>query len=296
MLERERKVQLAEIKAEQDQIVRVGQQLLREAMFPKHPYRLNILGKPKSVAELTAADLAAFHKRYVAPNNMVLAVFGNVKIADIRKKVEARFGAMKKKAVEFRKTNPDRISTFIRKEAAKQKEQAVLLVGYNSADMFSSDRFPLEVLDEIFSGMGSRMFLRLRDELGLCYYCGAFQQLGLDPGYFAFYVGTTPKQVADCEKELLGEVARLQRDGVTPEELERAKNSIVGQRKVRMQDNADLAMTIGLDELNGLGCDYFKTVDQKYRAVTGNDIKRVAAKYLGAPGRAIIVVKPAAKQ
>jgi zinc protease len=295
MLERERKVQLAEIKAEQDQIVRAGQQLLREAMFPKHPYRLNVLGKPASVGKLTPADLAAFHKNYVAPNNMVLAVFGNVKAADIRKKVEAKFGAMKKKTVEFPKTSPDRIATAIRKEAAKPKEQAVLLIGYNSADIFSKDRFPLELLDEILSGMGSRMFLRLRDELGLCYYCGAFQQLGLDPGYFAFYVGTAPKQVTECEKELLAEVARLQREGVTAEELERAKNAIIGQRKVKMQDNADLAMVTGLDELNGLGVDYFQTIDQKYRAVTGSDIKRVATKYLGAPGRAIIVVKPATK-
>jgi len=296
MLERERKVQLAEIKAEQDQIVRAGQQLLREAMFPKHPYRLNILGKPASIGKLTPADLAAFHKSYVVPNNMVLAVFGNVKAADIRKKAEAKFGAMKKKNVEFPKTNNERISTAIRKEANKPKEQAVLLIGYNSADMYSKDRFPLELLDEIFSGMGSRMFLRLRDELGLCYYCGAFQQLGLDPGYFAFYVGTTPKQVADCEKELLAEVERLQREGVTADELERAKNAIIGQRKVKMQDNADLGMVIGIDELNGLGYDYFQTIDQKYRVVTGADIKRVATKYLGAPGRAIIVVKPALKE
>jgi len=296
MLERERKVQLAELKAEQDQILRVGQQTLRETMFPQHPYRLNVLGSPGSVAKITAADLAAFHRRYVAPNNIVLTVFGNVKADDIRKRIEARFGAMKRQDIVFPKTSAERIATAVHREVNKQKEQAVLLIGYNSVDMFDKDRFVLELLDEVYSGMGSRIFLRLRDELGLCYYCGAFQQLGLDPGCFAFYVGTTPQQVAQCEKELLAEVERLQRDSVAADELERAKNSVIGQRKVKMQDNADLSMVIGLDELNGLGCDYFQTIDQKYRAVTTDDIKRVAAKYLGGGGRAIVVVKPATKE
>lgn len=296
LLARERSVQLAEIKAEQDQILRAGQQLLRETMFARHPYRLNPLGTAESVARLGAAELAAFHRRYVVPNNMVLAVFGNVKADDIRQKVAARFGAMQKTDVEFPKTDDGRIATAIRQEAEKPKEQAVLLIGYNSPAIFSNDRFPVEVLDEIFSGMGSRLFLRLRDELGLCYYCGAFQLVGIEPGFFAFYVGTAPQQAADCEKEILAEVERLQRDGVTDAELERAKNSIIGQRKVRMQDNGDLAMSIGLDEINGLGWDFFRTIDQKYRAVTGADIKRVAAQYLGAPGRATIVVKPLSKE
>ncbi|MCX7886459.1 MAG: insulinase family protein [Verrucomicrobiae bacterium] len=257
LLERERKVQLAEIKAEQDQIVRVGQQLLREAIFPAHPYRLNQLGTVESVSKLTVADLVGFHRRYVVPNNMVLAVFGKVSAGDVRRKVEQRFGAMEKRALEFPKTTADRIRSEVRRESLQPKEQAVLLIGYNGASLFDEDRFALDLLDEIYSGMGSRIFLRLRDELGLCYYCGAFQLVGPDPGCFALYVGTAPDRVAECEKELLAEVERLQREGVTEAELERAKNSVIGQRKVRMQDNAELAMTVGLDELYGLGHEFF---------------------------------------
>ncbi len=295
LLEKERKVQLAEIKAEQDQIVRAGQQALREAMFTTHPYRLNPLGTPDTVARLTAADLASFHRRYIVPNNMVITVFGNVKTDDIRQKIEKRFGTMKNQEPAFPKTVPERLAAAVQRDVIKPKEQAVLLIGYPGSDLYSPDRFALELLDEIYSGMGSRLFLRLRDELGLCYYCGASQLLGLDTGYFAFYVGTTPQQVADCQKEILAEIERLQRDGVTEAELERAKNAVIGQRKVKMQDNADLSMTVGLDELYGLGATFFQTIDEKYRAVTVADIKRVAAKYLAGPGRAIIIVRPPTK-
>ena len=101
LLARERAVQIAEFKQEQDQILRQGQQLLREAMFARHPYHLNILGKPETVAKLTRADLVDFHRRFVVPNNMVLTVFGNVKADDVRQKIEARFGGMNSVKLEF---------------------------------------------------------------------------------------------------------------------------------------------------------------------------------------------------
>ena len=109
------------------------------------------------------------------------------------------------------------------------KEQAVLLIGYNGADIFSKDRFALELLSEAYSGQASRVFHRLRDELGLCYYVGAYELLGLDPGYFAFYVGTTPQNVATCEKEIFAELEKLETGGLSDEELHSAKNGINGR-------------------------------------------------------------------
>ena len=78
-LARECDVQLAEVKAEQDQVLRSCQQLLRETIYTRHPYRLNMLGTPATVAKLTRADLADFHRRYIVPNNMVGTVVDNVK-------------------------------------------------------------------------------------------------------------------------------------------------------------------------------------------------------------------------
>lgn len=125
-LERERQVQLAEIKSEQDQIMRVGQQLLRETMFAKHPYRLNPLGTGDSIAKLTRAGLSEFHQRWIASDNMVLAVFGNVKADEIRKKIESRFGSMKPAKVPMPKAAPETLAAPARREELRPKEQAVL--------------------------------------------------------------------------------------------------------------------------------------------------------------------------
>jgi zinc protease len=291
-LARERETQLAEIKAEQDQMIRAGQQVLREALYTRHPYRLNPLGKPESVAKLARADLAGFHRRFVVPNNMVICVFGDVNADDARKKIEAKFGAMKPVKLEFPRAGAETLTASVRKEQTKQKQQAVLLIGFNGADMFSTDRFALELLDNAYSGQGSRLFVRMRDELALCYYVGAYQLLGLDPGYFAFYIGTTPPKVELCEKEIFAELDKLKQTGLSEEELDRAKASVIGQRKVQMQDNAQLAMMVGLDELYGLGYNFFQTMDEKYRAVTTDDIKRIAKTYFENKPSAVAVVRP----
>ncbi len=294
LVERERAVQLAEIKAEQDKILPAAQQLLREALFATHPYRLNSSGTLDAVAALTGDQLREFHRQSVVPNNMVICVFGDVKAADVRARIEALFGSLAARPLEWKRA-AERLAAPVRKTETRPKEQAVLLVGFSGTDLFSADRFALDLLNEAYSGQGSRLFLRIRDELGLAYYVGAYQLLGLDPGYFALYVGTTAENVATCEKELFAELARLQTTGLTPEELDRAKNSLIGQQLVRLQDNGELALMAGLDELYGLGFDHYRQLDQRYRAVTNDDIKRIAATYFTDKPAAVVVIQPEGK-
>ena len=88
----------------------------------------------------------------------------------------------------------------------------------------------------------------------------------------------------------------MEQAGLTAEELDRAKNSIIGQRLVKMQDNADLATVSGLDELYGLGYDFFQTIDAKYRAVTLDDIKQVINTYFTGKPHAVVNVGPVTKE
>ena len=131
-LERERDTQLAEIKAEQDQILRSCQQLLRESLYTAHPYRLNVLGTSATVAKLKRGQLAEFHRQFVVPGNMVVTVFGDVKADDVRKKVEAQFGKLKPVKPEFPKTAPEKLTTTARKEAMQPREQIQRLRELNS--------------------------------------------------------------------------------------------------------------------------------------------------------------------
>jgi zinc protease len=175
----------------------------------------------------------------------------------------------------------------------RDKKQAVLVIGFRGTTIRDAERYPLELLQEACSDLGSRLFMRIREKLGLAYYVGAQNVLGLAPGYFAFYAGTMPEKAGLVETELLSEAELLRADGLTAEELNRAKAKVIGQRKIARQDLGGFAMTNALDELYGLGYAHTETEDALYEAVTLEQVKAVARKYLTPDALVIAVVKPA---
>ena len=174
-----------------------------------------------------------------------------------------------------------------RVEETRDKKQAVLVVGFPGTTMFNEDHYALELIQESCSDLGSRLFLRIREQLGLAYYVGAQNLAGLAPGYFAFYTGTEPSKVELVEKELLQEAELLRNAGLTAEELKRTKAKIIGQKKIARQELGHLASITTLDELYGLGYQRTELDDAKYETVTLEQIKAVAQKYLKPEARSL---------
>src|SRR5207245_1674970 len=177
-------------------------------------------------------------------------------------------------------------------EAKKEKAQGVIMVGYRGVDMFNKDRHALELIDEASSDLGSRFFIRIREQMGLAYYVGASQMQGLVPGLFAFYLGTDPQKIEPVKTALLDEIHKLANDGLTPEELTRAKKKLIGQQEIANQSNDAFGYHCALDELYGLGFDYYKRLEHDVNAVTLDDIKQVAAKYFRDQPYVLATVRP----
>src|SRR5206468_11775592 len=116
--------------------------------------------------------------------------------------------------------------------------------------------------------------------------------VGLAPGCSAFYVGTAPEKAELVERELLAEAELLRTEGLTKEELDRAKAKVIGQKKIARQDLGSFAMTTALDELYGLGYAHTDAEDAKFEAVTLDQVKAAAKKYLRPDALVIAVVKP----
>jgi zinc protease len=174
----------------------------------------------------------------------------------------------------------------------RDKKQAVLVVGFQGTTMSNEDRYALELIQESCSDLGSRLFLRVREKLGLAYYVGAQNFMGLAPGYFAFYTGTEPSKAAQVEIELRKEAELLRNEGLSEEELKRAKAKVIGQRKIARQELGGLAQAQALDELYGLGFAYGDTEDAKFEAVTLEQVKAAAQKYLRPDALVVSIVKP----
>lgn len=295
-IQREREVQLASIRARRDDLLPSAGLLMRRTLFGGENYGRDQLGTEESVNSLTSELAIQHHQKLAVPNNGVLAVFGDVKAADVRNAVEKHFSSWTRndsvkpgalEAAGFNTADAQHVSEI------RDKKQAVLVVGFPGLSLFDDDRATLDLIQESCSDLGSRLFMRIRDDLGLAYYVGAQNFVGLIPGYFSFYVGTSPESAGQCEEEIMKEVEALRTDGLSEEELNRSKAKVIGHKKIHRQDLGNLAMNSVLDELYGLGFNHHEEEDRQYLAVTHEDTIRVAQKILD-PAKAIVaLIKPA---
>jgi len=295
-LERERAVQLASIADRRDNMLRSAGLGMRRALFGSSGYGLDGLGTAASVQRLQADALQQFHNSLTVPNNCVLAIYGAVQTDQVVAAVEKAFANWKPGAqpnLVERNPQPAPRTTPERVAETRDKKQAVLVVGYPGTSFFESNRYAMELLQEACSDLGSRLFMRVREKLGLAYYVGAQNMAGMIPGYFAFYCGTSPDAVDRVEAELLKEAQLLCAEGLTAEELKRAKAKMIGHRKIARQDLGSLAHGTALDELYGLGFENYRNEDGLIEAVSLADVQAAAERHLRPEAAVVSMVTPA---
>ena len=163
------------------------------------------------------------------------------------------------------------------------------MVGFPGIDIHSPDSAALDLLDEACSDLGSRLFLRIREEMGLAYFVGSSHLSGLARGMFVFYLGTDPAKLTDVKAALHDEIAKLARDGLTAEEVSRAREKSLGQMEIRHQSNGAFAYQAALNELYGLGPSYHLTQRRQLEALTTEQVAAAARRYFQQPAITAIV-------
>jgi zinc protease len=293
----EKDSQLAAIKAEDDQITTTARNLLKPRLYGDHPYALRSNGSPETVSKLTAADLTAYRDKLVVGKNGVLSIFGAVNPDEVLALAKKDFGLLP--SGELTLSHPPVSSPLkeaLEASAERQKQQAVIMRGFLGTTVDAADRPALELIEEASSDLGSRFFVRIREKLGLAYFVGASNSTGLAPGAFVFYLGTDPKKVELAKHEFNDEIDKLANDGLTQEELDRAKAKLLGAEAIRNQSSAALGGMCATNELLGLGFDHDKIRKAEIEKVTLDDTKRIANKYFrDAKSVEVIVGPPAAK-
>jgi zinc protease len=281
-IEKQREDTLLAIKRIGESWEREVTRLFRQDFFIQHPYRSDLVGTEDSVRSFTRKDIVDFYRRVVMPNNMVLAVFGDIDMKRVTQSVEQRFGHVKRRKLVAPnlKEETSNLAKDKRIEKRNDKSSAALFVGFNGMTLYDTDRPVLDVIDAILSGIGYpsgwlHEALRGGDQ-SLVYYVHAYPQFGIDGGYFGVITQTTManyQKVLDIISEM---VRRIQDKPVTDEELELAKKMVITMHDLGLETNASQAFSAAVSEALRLGYDW----DQRYRdliqGVTKEDVQRVA--------------------
>ena len=297
-LESVKKRQLASIREEQEDPLTVALRKARREIFAGVPFARTALGTAESVSGLRTADCRAHLKEHLVGNNGVLAVFGDFDAPALKKQISATLGKLPKGTRKLQDClnlpHHGQPGTW---DQHLDKEQAVLVIGFRTVGLHDPDSYALSIIDEACSDMGSRLFNRIREELGLAYYVGAQTFLAYGAGAFYCYVGTDVKKLPLAKKEMLAQIADLAKNGLQKDELERARTTWKSSWLRAQQGNGALADTLAWDELNGLGSEHFQQLPGIIDGLTPARIKKVAAQYFK-PANAFIttvVPKPKAK-
>jgi zinc protease len=296
-LEKERRQALEEIRTQADNISSEAFRLFQQTLYKKHPYRMDVLGTAESVAGLTRKKLVDYYKRHMAPEQMTLAIVGDIDPDAVVKKARALFGAATGKGAVAPEApeppwDPEKLQAGQQVFKFQNKQQAHVVYGFPGTTITDPDRFALEVLATILSGQGGRLFVELRDKRGLAYRVSAFSVEGVDPGYFAVYIATSPENLPVAVSGIEDELGKIANTAVPKAELERAKRYLVGAHEISLQRRAALASTLAFHDCYGLGWDEYRRYAPGVLAVTASDVQRVAQKYLDLGHAIVATVKP----
>jgi zinc protease len=267
--------------------------LCAQRLFPDHPYGLRVLGTPESVTQLTRDDLLYWHRRYAIPNNLVLAIVGDVEADNTYQAVNRLFRSWQPAPLELPPQGRS-IRSAVNGPVICQrnKEQTHIIVGMRGISLHHPDRYALRVLESILASQGGRLFVELREKQSLAYTVTARSLEGLDPFIFFVYLATSPEKTEVALDGIREELLRVREEGATAQEVERAKRYLVGNYEIEMQKNSALAAMLAFDERYGLGCHEVESYTQNIVAIAPEMVQHVARTYLAIDQSSVVIVGP----
>ena len=292
-LEKERRLALANLKAQEEDPFSWGIRRLTEVLFARHPYRLDPAGEAEALKSLQKEDLIRFYGQALDPGRLVVAVAGQFNREETLKLLTETIGQIppsKNPPPEIPAEPP--LTALRERIEATPREEALVLIGFPGLKV-TDPRVPaMDLLEEVLSGGAGRLFTEVRERRGLAYTVGAFTMNGVDPGCFVLYAVTDPSQADGVRSALLEEVRRVRQTEIPEEELKEAKQGLLGGKRIARQSQETLAAQMAGDELYGLGFDYSGRYDAQIRQLTGADLLKVAQDLLDPQRCAVVIGKP----
>jgi len=287
----ERNVVLEEINGVADTPDDLVFELHSETLWPDHPYGYSILGTAETVGALTEDDLQASHRGGYFRGNCVIAAAGNVDHEALREALgnEGWFDGAQGTEPPLPPAEAGVPARGVVRQEARDTTQAHIVFGTDTFPYADSRRYAMAMLVNAFGGgMSSRLFQRVREELGLAYAIYAYHQFYRSAGQAGVYVGTQPGTAGQANDAILAEFGRLAREGLTPGEIEDARRQLKGQVMLALESPQSRMNRLATLALQGEPYRPLDRVLEAIDAVGAATLHAVAAEFF-APERQTVV-------
>ncbi|MEI7473699.1 MAG: pitrilysin family protein [bacterium] len=283
-------------KAQQDSPSKLAFEGFLKTIYPNHPYGYDSQLIIKNLPNITREKILAYYSKTFVPQNMIISSSGNIdgdslsqKITSYFPKVEAANVVTESQFVHSFSPIPKNKFTPIYKDV----NTAWIVLGWKAPSVMNEKEYAsLKVINSILgSGLSSRLFVDLREKQGLAYEIASVYPTRADNSYYAMYMGTQPESIKKAIDGFLSESDKLKKYGVTQKELEDTKQRITGQFLIAEETNQEKSHYLGWFEVLGKGYLFNYNYPAIINAVTIEDVKNTANKYLSEP-YAITVIAP----
>ncbi len=276
-MEKEKGVIVEEINMYEDMPQRHVQDLFMSLLYGDQPAGWNIAGTRENVRAMTRKDFVEYKKAHYVPSATTVIVAGKVKESDVKREVARVFGVLKntkkesKQKVKEGQTKPQVLIKY------KKTDQTHFVLGVRTFDVYNKNNGVLTVLSTILAGgMSSRLFIKLREELGVAYYVRAFNDPFTDHGFLEISAGVSNNRVEEVVAEILKECEKLIIEPVSLDELNKVKEYLAGNQKLELESSDAWASFYGGQEVLRKKIKSPEESEKEIRKVTPKQIQDMA--------------------
>ena len=276
-MEKEKGVIVEEINMYEDLPMRHIQDVFTGLLYGDQPAGWNIAGTRENVKAMTRDDFVAYKKAHYVPSATTVIVSGNVKEKEVQKEIERVFGNLKSAPKASKKETINKQSKPAVALSYKKTDQTHLIVGVRTFDTYDKRLAALSVLSTVLGGgMSSRLFIKLREELGVAYYVRVMNDNLTDHGFFEVSAGVANDRVKEVIKEIILECKKLTKELVPKEEIEKAKEYMIGNMKLELESSDAWANYFGGQEVLRKKIESPEDIEKKIRKVTAAEVLALA--------------------
>ncbi len=276
-IEKEKGVIIEEINMYEDLPNQHVQDLIMKLLYGDQPAGWNIAGEKKNILRMKREDFLNYKKQHYLPESTILVVAGFVTEKEVMEEAKRVFGKLSRGS----KKNKAKVREDQKKPAVllkfKKTDQTHFVLGVRTYGLLDKKNAVLTVLGGVLGGgMSSRLFQKLREEMGVGYYVRAYNDAYTDHGFFQVSAGVDNKRIEEVIKAVLDECNKLKTHRISEEELSKVKEYLIGNMKLSLESSDDIANFHGGQELLKREIKSAQERALEVRKVTAGEIQKLA--------------------